>query len=565
MTSKNAGAHPSEWIFLPQVLLSGCAVVLAIWMRVPWLGVAALAFLTAETASAARRRISSRWSLWVAWGCSALFGTALILAKNWVSVPQFALLGSLNTLALLLTANQFVDLLLKKRWRLLAVTWGFAISLVLLAYSYASNLAGLFHTAILMTFALLILSKFYFQMAPLLIQGVNTLILLLITLPIADFVMRPRSRSEAKPDPRKEYFLYDNAKKNPGGYASWEAAWEKEGHVLWRRIFLFHPGDPTWSLKPNTRGHLFNSVIAINSLGFRGKEFRVEKGNAYRIVAVGESTTFDFTLNADDRPWTEMLEEMIQDRLHPPRPVEVINAGVPGYTLKHNLARFPTEFLPLKPDMIISYHGYNGFDMINSALPKSIVTDPPMYRPRPLKLLADAEYRVKVIRFKHRMVSQAARGTDYASDPMQTEYAHAYRDLIQITRTNHIQLVLANFSMAVNSKSDRDVIEFYRPVFPLVYRQIKANETHSAIVRQLVDQNPDVCFVDTVARLDGAHDKYFDLMHFTSKGSRDMAEIMFEGIRPILAKEFADDIQPGGLPDGSRRSERSADLRRREK
>jgi hypothetical protein len=85
------------------------------------------------------------------------------------------------------------------------------------------------------------------------------------------------------------------------------------------------------------------------------------------------------------------------------------------------------------------------------------------------------------------------------------------------------------------------VIEFYRPIFPLVYWQIQANKTHSAIVRQLAEQNADVCFVDTLGRLDGAHDKYFDLIHFTSKGSRDMAEIMFEGIRPMLAKEFADE------------------------
>jgi lysophospholipase L1-like esterase len=470
-----------------------------------------------------------------------LFGITLFLAKSRVGALQFVLLGSLSALAVLLTANQFVDLLLKKRWRLLAVTWGFTTGIFLLGYSYANNLPGLFHVGLLVTLALLILSKFYFQMSFFVIQGVNTLIVLLIGLPVTDFLVRPRFRSEAKPDPRKEYFLYENAKKNPGGYASWEAAWEKEAHLLWRRIFVFHPGDPPWHMKPNVRGQLFNSVIPINSRGFRGKEIRAEKGNAYRIIAIGESTTFDLTLNADDRPWTEILEEMIRERLHPPRPVEIINTGVPGYTLKHNLARFPTEFLPLKPDMIISYHGYNGFDMINSALPKSIVANPPMYRPRPLKLLADAEFRVKVIWFKHRLVAQAARGSTSVSDPMETEYGRAYRDLIQIARTNNIRLVLANFSMAVNEKSDRDVIEFYRPIFPTVYWLIKANVTHSAIVRQLAEQNPEVCFVDTLARLDGEHDKYFDLMHFTSKGSRDMAEIMFEGIRPVLEKEFADD------------------------
>ena len=44
---------------------------------------------------------------------------------------------------------------------------------------------------------------------------------------------------------------------------------------------------------------------------------------------------------------------------------------------------------------------------------------------------------------------------------MQTEYATCYRRLIEVTRTNGIRLVLANYSMAVNRQSDSDVVEIH--------------------------------------------------------------------------------------------------------
>lgn len=53
------------------------------------------------------------------------------------------------------------------------------------------------------------------------------------------------------------------------------------------------------------------------------------------------------------------------------------------------------EYTPL-PDMILSYHGANGFEMVHSATPLLKMDIPPAYQPRPLKLLADAEYRLRI-------------------------------------------------------------------------------------------------------------------------------------------------------------------------
>ena len=122
--------------------------------------------------------------------------------------------------------------------------------------------------------------------------------------------------------------------------------------------------------------------------------------------------------------------------------------------------------------------------------------------------------------------------------PMEMAYADNYRELIRIAETNHIQLVLANYAMAVNSQSGSDLIQFHRGGFPAIYSQIKANQAHSAIVQQLAAEHPDICFVDTHPRLDGEHEKFTDLMHFNKKGEEQLAETMFAAIRPILERDL---------------------------
>ena len=49
-------------------------------------------------------------------------------------------------------------------------------------------------------------------------------------------------------------------------------------------------------------------VLQIDQLGFRGPEIERDKGELFRIIALGESTTFDVLLRPGDRAWTELLD-----------------------------------------------------------------------------------------------------------------------------------------------------------------------------------------------------------------------------------------------------------------
>ncbi len=293
-------------------------------------------------------------------------------------------------------------------------------------------------------------------------------------------------------------------------------------------------------LRPGSQGRLFQSPIVINRLGFRGKDIPAEKGGAYRIIALGESTTFGCTLGRDDRPWPELLEELIRQRLHPRRPLQVINAGVPAYDLTHNVARWRTDLAPLQPDLLLSYHGANGFRMLDEALPSLIGRFPPIYKPRPLKLLADCEYRLRILYYRRRQTLDLTRPArrPLLSDVAQSKYAGAYGQLIQIAQTNHLRLALANFSLAVNQQSAPEVVEFYGTSFPLVARMIQANQAHSRLLEILARQHPEICLVDTHPGLDGVHQKFINMGHLTQPGRQQLAENIFAGIKKVLEEDL---------------------------
>ena len=164
-----------------------------------------------------------------------------------------------------------------------------------------------------------------------------------------------------------------------------------------------------------------------------------------------------------------------------------------------------------------------------------------------MKLLADFEYGIKLNRYKKAVLLAAVHERGPSIPPMESAYAKGYRQLIEICETNHIRLVLANYSMAVNAASDPAIIRFYEQISPAVRDDIQANMAHSEIVGRLAKENPDVCFVDTHPVMDGRHEKFIDLVHFTQGGRQHMAEIFFAGIKKPLEEDLA--VVKGAKPN----------------
>jgi len=538
-------------VLLVQALLTGVAVVMSVWTGMPagasvglgLLGVSAMA--TAVPPGVGRNWLGP-WTSVGAWAGTLTVLGSLVLASTTRATLSSLLDGYYLGLAWIVAATVFPAACgkgrpsLKGGWRWLAMTWMMLGAWAWLGASYVGDRRGAFLAGLLVVVVLLVSCHFWFRLRTPVIVAVNTLILVIVGLPVLDLGIRWVSSLRADPDPGKQYYLYAVAQRDPAAFRRWWNYYMSQCHQAERQYLTADPDLVlSYRLRPNSRGHIVRSVFTINSRGFRGPEIPAEKGDAYRIVALGESTTFGMTLTPEDRPWPELLEDLIRDRLKPRRPVEVINAGVPGYVLGQNLHRFPTEILPLKPDLVISYHGINAFPDLRAAVPASLGTVLPPYKERPLRLLADAEYRLKLIWFRHRPAPRHNPRHGPPVNPMATPYARLYGQLIQLARTNHIRLALATYSMAVNRDSAPDLIKFYEQGYPSAKWQIQANLVHNAIVRQLAAQHPEVCLVNTQPHLDGEPDKFIDLVHFAPAGEQQMAETVFAALRPLLEEDLS--------------------------
>jgi len=93
----------------------------------------------------------------------------------------------------------------------------------------------------------------------------------------------------------------------------------------------------------------------INSLGFKGREFDLEKKEGQiRVVCLGSSESFG-KYESKDKEWPSQLGEKLRDLF--PR-VEVINASVVGLKYERTKDYVEKYLLPLKPDVLILFQRF---------------------------------------------------------------------------------------------------------------------------------------------------------------------------------------------------------------
>jgi len=126
-------------------------------------------------------------------------------------------------------------------------------------------------------------------------------------------------------------------------------------------------GDPAWSeryepddllfwkLRP---GRVENGEPFTNALGLRGPEVGDKPADEFRILSLGESSTFGWKL-----PYEEAYSAVLEARLGSidGKRVRVVNAGVPAYTSFQGYTWLRERGLDLRPDAVLIYFGANDF------------------------------------------------------------------------------------------------------------------------------------------------------------------------------------------------------------
>ena len=102
-----------------------------------------------------------------------------------------------------------------------------------------------------------------------------------------------------------------------------------------------------------------------NTFGFRSMEIQKQKPeDVYRIFFVGGSTTYESGVKENAKVFTYLLEDELNKRLHLDvennyKKIEVVNAGVGGYTSAENLIRIIFKISEFSPDLVVIQHGLN--------------------------------------------------------------------------------------------------------------------------------------------------------------------------------------------------------------
>lgn len=128
------------------------------------------------------------------------------------------------------------------------------------------------------------------------------------------------------------------------------------GSTVWLEFdpYRFYRLRPNASAEETFQGRKIR--IEINSLGFRDREFHIEKPEGtFRIMAAGDSSTFGLNISLEET-YPRQLESLLNEQVPGGPHFEVINAGVLGYSSLFGLVYIERELLDYDPDvLIVSY------------------------------------------------------------------------------------------------------------------------------------------------------------------------------------------------------------------
>lgn len=281
---------------------------------------------------------------------------------------------------------------------------------------------------------------------------------------------------------------------------------------------------------PGDAALLFGTRIALDAHGFR-EEPSPPRG-AFRIVAIGGSTTFGATRSEDELPWPAVLEREIA-ALDCATPVSVRNAGRPGRGLASAVRRFETDIAPLDPDLVIVYPAPADLASLSRQFDEAVPAVPPPPQ-RASELLWRVESTWRDRDAKHRF-GAALAAKPPPLDLEEIPLARAYRRLLLETRRRGIDVALSTAGLAVDEGSPDAEIRGHEALESRTRRIVLSNRLHDRLVRG-IGATYRAILLDAGGRIDGSGEEAFlDLFHPSQAGRERLAAAMLEGLRSRLA------------------------------
>jgi lysophospholipase L1-like esterase len=285
-----------------------------------------------------------------------------------------------------------------------------------------------------------------------------------------------------------------------------------------------------------------------NSRGFRGPEIAVPKEEGtFRIIAMGASSTYGWRMASYATAWPAQLQRILREQYGYSQ-VEVINAGVDGYSSHEALVVLSFRLLELEPDMIILYYGvtdinlrllhpddYTGLnlrrnlvDMTPAPLPSSAlyrfirvnyfdVDYQSKFSERVVRLPGVRTCQLELVNDDFMCTDFNMRAADILAANPPIYFENNMRNVVAIAQAHHIQVLLSTWAYFPDA-GDFGVINFMAAEF----RQAAIAE-HNAIIRA-IGADFDVPVYDLFNRMAYNPEFWSDGQHVNELGAQVQAQ-----------------------------------------
>ncbi|MEX0641316.1 MAG: GDSL-type esterase/lipase family protein [Pirellulales bacterium] len=302
--------------------------------------------------------------------------------------------------------------------------------------------------------------------------------------------------------------------------------------------------DPEIGVRLKKNYHNDATHVHINSRGFFGAEFEEKKApGGFRVVTLGDSASFI--------PARRNYPTVLQDRLrsaYPQRPMEVINASVPGYSAFQGHRWYEREVDGYEHDALVIYLGWNDMGQYNpDGLPFKL--DEAGYLPQP-SLVHRALSHCYLLRSIYVPLGYWERSRPVSHEPLSEEDQERYeqfypdhyekhlRETIELAKRRGRRVLLLNFASLISdapTESELARMHFPRGMgksLPKYRLLIAAYSTAlGKVARETQTPIVDIASLfDTPER----REVFRDTAHYRVAGAERIADRVFQALKPIV-------------------------------
>ncbi len=274
--------------------------------------------------------------------------------------------------------------------------------------------------------------------------------------------------------------------------------------------------------------------ISIDSKGFRNPEFVTPKPDGtIRISFLGGSTTFNAEVSSNKITWPHIVIENLRER-YPKQLFDYINAGVPGYTSATSLRNLRLRAAEFEPDLIVIYHATNDLTQISKkeAIKKGI-----KFSLGDRQMVWLSNYSVLVNLIKNNFIiwnvqnsaSENANKLDVLDNILAKLFQQNLEALVSESQKVAKKVALVTFSVRIRSQQSDDeqkksaITSLYYMPYIVPKDFIRYFSAFNDVIRKVAVQTG-ALLVGNEHSIPGTAEYFKDSVHFTDKGSRDMAQ-----------------------------------------